>query len=921
LRKFIVTLIMLIFVTSICFAVPTVTNISSSSLDATYISGQAISIQVTFSEAVNVSDGTPTLALNSGGSASYISGTGTATLDFNYLVASGQNTTDLNYSSTSALSAGGATIVSASDLNSANLDLTSATSLGTNKAILIDTSGPVCTVTSPPDGNYYNSTDLQALVFHYSCTDSISSVGASKAKLDGSEIPEAYALSGASEGLHTITIDANDTLGNQSTQLSSYFTVDTNSPSAGTITGPAWNSSGKPTLSISATHLTGTTGLSMRFSCNHSSWTSWVLYAATYSDFNIITTSNGCSVSDGNRLVYVQFKDGAGNTDTNYYGTTIGVDTVSPSRPTGLSAAAGNGSVVLSWTAPTADDASGNNSIEIYRNSSLIETVSDSNTTYTATGLTNGTSYSFKIRTIDKAGNYSDFTSEVSTTPNATTSSLTVKKSGSTIAYAKKGDVLDIACIFTDSVTNSKIWYAYSNPSASNTTLVTNSSSASSISSSFTISDSNTYGIVGFWCASNNTNDSEKNSVTLDNTAPTISWDDTNNLFVGARRIIVSATDNKAFDKVQFDFNSIISTASKVSSENKYYIDINSLIYANKDYSIKATAFDLAGNITEITRTITVANILSEQQKAQKAISDALQKKQSADDIVNYYKKEALLLPIDLNTTKQNTDLLLSGAQSDFLAKLFDTTLQKAESASASYTAFIGLATISTIDTNTYVFDSNAFPSILAKLGFSSADANAQAIVLANSNMERSITIVKAGSDSMRQFKIKITFTNDTNSDIVKIVEIIPKQFIDSADKIISDSNFRIVKNDPVIEFTVTVAKGARASITYGIGEVPVAKANEMLQNNVIALFSAPPLILGDNITAEELNTGGSFDFNLGGFGIIIILVILALIVVIVVILFFKGKQGGHGFGEKTNIASTILQKKEEPETKKWGQK
>ena len=39
--------------------------------------------------------GTPTLTLNDGGTASYVSGTGTSTLIFSYTVAAGQNTTTL----------------------------------------------------------------------------------------------------------------------------------------------------------------------------------------------------------------------------------------------------------------------------------------------------------------------------------------------------------------------------------------------------------------------------------------------------------------------------------------------------------------------------------------------------------------------------------------------------------------------------------------------------------------------------------------------------------------------------------------------------------------------------------------------------------------------------------------------------------
>ena len=54
---------------------PTVTNVSSSTADGAYKAGQSVTITMTFSEPVTVT-GSPTLALNSGGSAGYSSGSG-----------------------------------------------------------------------------------------------------------------------------------------------------------------------------------------------------------------------------------------------------------------------------------------------------------------------------------------------------------------------------------------------------------------------------------------------------------------------------------------------------------------------------------------------------------------------------------------------------------------------------------------------------------------------------------------------------------------------------------------------------------------------------------------------------------------------------------------------------------------------------
>jgi hypothetical protein len=63
-----------------------------------------------FSIVSQPSQGTPQLALNSGGTGNYSSGTGTNTLTFTYTVATGQNSSKLDYTSTGAMTLNGGTI-------------------------------------------------------------------------------------------------------------------------------------------------------------------------------------------------------------------------------------------------------------------------------------------------------------------------------------------------------------------------------------------------------------------------------------------------------------------------------------------------------------------------------------------------------------------------------------------------------------------------------------------------------------------------------------------------------------------------------------------------------------------------------------------------------------------------------------------
>ncbi|PJZ26626.1 hypothetical protein CH352_04660 [Leptospira hartskeerlii] len=121
---------------------PTVTNVTATTANGTYGIGAIISIQVVFDEPVNVS-GTPSLLLETGSadnSATYVSGSGSSTLVFQYTVTSGDTNGDLDYVATGSLSSG-----TIQDLvgNSAVLTLPSpgaSGSLASNKALVIDTS-------------------------------------------------------------------------------------------------------------------------------------------------------------------------------------------------------------------------------------------------------------------------------------------------------------------------------------------------------------------------------------------------------------------------------------------------------------------------------------------------------------------------------------------------------------------------------------------------------------------------------------------------------------------------------------------------------------------------------------------------------------------------------------------------------------
>ncbi|HJZ99449.1 MAG TPA: glycoside hydrolase family 44 protein [Candidatus Solibacter sp.] len=129
---------------------------------------------------------------------------------------------------------------------------------------------------------------------------------------------------------------------------------------------------------------------------------------------------------------------------TNYYwnsnGATITVTSGSvPPAPTGLTAAPGNAQVALAWTA-----SSGATSYNVYRGTtpggegSTPIATGITATTYTNTGLTNGTTYYYKVAAVNSAGT-SAMSNEASAKPASVAVDVTasVKISATTFTYSK----------------------------------------------------------------------------------------------------------------------------------------------------------------------------------------------------------------------------------------------------------------------------------------------------------------------------------------------------------------------------------------------------------------------------------------------------------------------------------------------------
>ncbi|MDH1701761.1 DUF4347 domain-containing protein [Comamonas terrigena] len=151
---------------------PKVTSVSAQGIDRTVKIGDEVLINMVFDQVVNAdtSGGIPSLLLETGlvdREAVYVSGSGSNTLVFKYIVQAGDISADLNFQSAAALQLNGAVLANVTnDLAILTLPTVGgADSLGGRSNIVVDGVVPVvASVSAPTDGTYITGQNLDFTV-------------------------------------------------------------------------------------------------------------------------------------------------------------------------------------------------------------------------------------------------------------------------------------------------------------------------------------------------------------------------------------------------------------------------------------------------------------------------------------------------------------------------------------------------------------------------------------------------------------------------------------------------------------------------------------------------------------------------------------------------------------------------------------
>ena len=132
-------------------------------------------------------------------------------------------------------------------------------------------------------------------------------------------------------------------------------------------------------------------------------------------------TAPNLSVGDPDATLVFSLTVNDGTVDSPTDSVTITVSaptTIPPTAPTALVATAGDGQVSVAFTAPSSDGGSSITDYEYQLDGGAWESASTTSSPVVITGLTNGTSYSIKLRAVNAAGNGAESAAATFTTPS-----------------------------------------------------------------------------------------------------------------------------------------------------------------------------------------------------------------------------------------------------------------------------------------------------------------------------------------------------------------------------------------------------------------------------------------------------------------------------------------------------------------------
>ncbi len=356
--------------------------------------------------------------------------------------------------------------------------------------------------------------------------------------------------------------------------------------------------------------------------------------------------------------------------------------------------------------------------------------------------------------------------------------------------------------------------------------------------------------------------------------------------------------------------------AEAVKQGDKYVYDWNTINYDNGRFEVVARARDRGGNTADDKAVYTFENTFFARIQARSDI-DALegQRTQTMNYMADLAKKGIDIL--DLNNAVNNADSNYDYANELFSQGIhYELASSQAKKSSAMYSGIRNRITTTNYGSNVYVYNLEQLDIFLGASGLDSSIVKESKGLIVETQPSRKLDLVRVTQDGLTYYRANVTisFTNPRDENMsVKVLETIPKRFIDNAEKIISQKSFEIVQADPIIVFDgIIVEPGQSVVVNYALNErLSQEQVDALKAANVMGLYLSPPMVLNSttdlsavrlssflnftsvvsSLPAIEFNTTNLIIIGVAVVAVFLLLLLMALLVVFGVYMFFIKKR------------------------------
>jgi len=642
----------------------------------------------------------------------------------------------------------------------------------------------------------------------------------------------------------------------------------------------------------------------LRFSCNASSFTSWIEISDNsdfeYTQFNI-TSGYGCTTTNGTKRIYIEARSEDSPYTITRKSETIKYDSIAPSVPSTIVATSlTNGSIKLTWS-PSTDNNSGVNYYKIYYSDRSGVTTSSSYLTteyeqYTFSPNADK-NYYFKLSAVDYVNNESTLSTEIIGTAERIGPSFTISVSpvnvDNNINYVKAGTILIDAISDEDLVGTGIIKIKIGTGSYVTILAIT---TAEKITGDYNVTTSGTGIIEITGRNSNNESATDSFNFVADANVPVV---DVNSSDVNGIYTIIPIELSSDVFRVQYLIDDTDELCLIDSNSVDFSCDFNSFGYIDGNHVISVLAYDKALNIGRAEITIEFDNVnevMVERAELLSAINTNL-------DNINFKLEiyEGLLIPInsDVNTKLNSVYEKITSAK----AMVGTNEIYANELYNQANNLLLEIIDIlpsqSTIKLKNLV--NKYTPELTNELYLLTSDTN----LITDTNIlygqgvitvDRNFLVLEI--NSQKYYSVALEFKNSSANPItITFIEEIPKELATTVKDLIFTDQIEVLVDDPKIMHTLIIP--AKGSITLKYN-----KKNPVTEFDVITKFDQisfkSPVILSGVVSSENLTVDSSLIKNKLLMYVTIFVLVIIVLLILVWILISANKRKQQGIAKPT---------------------